>query len=45
MMEQVMVCKTASTLAHVKAVAPNCTSGHRILHCHALALKSKKMAV
>lgn len=30
--------KTTATLA----VAPNCTRGHCILHCHALNLKKKK---
>lgn len=35
MMEQVMVCKTASTLAQIMAVVPSYTSSHNILHCHA----------
>lgn len=39
-----MVYKTSSTLAQIKAVVPNCASGHHILHGHALAVEKQKQA-
>lgn len=41
----IMMCKTASTLTQIKAVALSYISDHNILHCHALAIKKTKKVV
>lgn len=39
--EEAVLCKIAAASAWIKAVAPNLTGCHCIVHCHVLTVKNK----